>query len=141
MYSLACMRIRHITQVGSYLPTPPQTLSPNLNHLVIPKSVDPSRIEGRFSHHDARIEASRHSSSSNSKLQAHRALRRRDQAAREPRRQTRAAVSHMHARVVSPLASSPPFLALYSNHFALERFRTGWGPLGFPDCADQIAWE
>ena len=108
MYSLACMRIRHITQVSSYLPTPPQTLSPNLNHLVIPKSVDPSRIEGRFSHHDARVEASRHTSSSNSKLQAHRALRRRDQAARQPRRQTRATVSHMHARVVSPLAPSPP---------------------------------
>ena len=24
---------------------------------------------------------------------------------------------------------------------APERFRTGWGSLGFPDCADQIVWE
>jgi len=32
-------------------------------------------------------------------------------------------------------------LALYSNRSAPGRSRTGWGPLGFPDCADQIAWE
>lgn len=30
---------------------------------------------------------------------------------------------------------------LFRSLTARARFRTGWGSLGFPDCADQIVWE
>ena len=47
---------------------PPRTLNLNLNHFVIPKSVVPSRIEGEFPHHDARVKASRHTASSSGRI-------------------------------------------------------------------------
>jgi hypothetical protein len=128
MCSLACKRIRHITRVSHISRVPPRTLNLNFNHSVIPKSVNPSRIEGGFYIiiHLSRPHAT--PPPSNSKPKAHRALRRRDQAVGRPRRQTRAAVSRMYARVVSPLALSL-FLALYSNRPAPARFQD-W--LGLP---------
>lgn len=49
MCSLACRRINRITQV-SHTSRSPRILNLNFNHLVIPKSVNPSRIEGGCSH-------------------------------------------------------------------------------------------